>query len=485
MPEQLMRILNIGIISVRKRIFGRKQFQKRQIPYTILIAYSIRTGWNMNITVIGTGYVGLVSGTCLSDFGFQVTCVDIDEKKIKSLNSGIIPIYEPGLEDLVVKNVRQKRLFFTTDMQNAVTRSEVIFIAVGTPPREDGSADMQYVLQAASSIASCMKSYTVVVNKSTVPIGTVQQVTRKITEVLEERGENIPFDVVSNPEFLREGSAVQDFTHPDRIVIGTASERARNIMRNVYRVLYLNNTPFLETTPETAEMIKYASNAFLALKITYINEIANLCEAVGANVKDVSRAMGMDGRISSKFLHAGPGYGGSCFPKDTQAIARIARDSGSRITTIEAAITANEYQKQRMSSKVIQRMGDLSGKTLAVLGITFKPRTDDMRDAPSLVILPELVKAGASLQIFDPQGEKEGPWRFTSIADHITFCSSEAEAYAGADGVLILTEWNQFRQLPLKEMKESMKGFWFFDFRNIYQRALVEEAGFFYEGVGC
>ncbi len=439
----------------------------------------------MNITVIGTGYVGLVSGTCLSDFGFQVTCVDIDDKKIKSLNSGIIPIYEPGLEDLVVKNVRQKRLFFTTDMQNAVTRSEVIFIAVGTPPREDGSADMQYVLQAASSIASFMKSYTVVVNKSTVPIGTVQQVTRKITEVLEERGENIPFDVVSNPEFLREGSAVQDFTHPDRIVIGTASERARNIMRNVYRVLYLNNTPFLETTPETAEMIKYASNAFLALKITYINEIANLCEAVGANVKDVSRAMGMDGRISSKFLHPGPGYGGSCFPKDTQAIARIARDSGSRITTIEAAIRANEYQKQRMSSKVIQRMGDLSGKTLAVLGITFKPRTDDMRDSPSLVILPELVKAGASLQIFDPQGEKEGPWRFEAIADHITFCSSEAEAYTGADGVLILTEWNQFRQLPLKEMKESMKGCWFFDFRNIYQRALVEEAGFFYEGVGC
>ena len=394
----------------------------------------------MNITVIGTGYVGLVSGTCLSGFGFKVTCVDIDEKKIESLNMGIIPIYEPGLDDLVDKNTKEERLFFTTDVKTAVSSADVIFIAVGTPPQDDGSADMQYVLNAAASIAEYMNSYTVIVNKSTVPVGTARQVTQVIKDALELRGAEIPFDVVSNPEFLREGSAVQDFTHPDRIIIGTFSSRAREIMRRVYRVLYLNNTPFLETAPETAEMIKYASNAFLALKITYINEIANLCESVGANVKDVARAMGMDGRISPKFLHSGPGYGGSCFPKDTRAIARIARDYGSVITTIEAAISANEEQKLRMSKKIVNLMGSLEGKTIAVLGITFKPRTDDMREAPSLVILPELVKHGAQLNIYDPEGEKEGSWRLADIKQSITFCSDEEKAYTGADGVIILTE---------------------------------------------
>ncbi len=439
----------------------------------------------MNITVIGTGYVGLVSGTCLSDFGFTVTCVDIDEKKISGLNKGIVPIYEPGLEDMVEKNVAEKRLFFTTDAKNAVLSAQVVFIAVGTPPKEDGSADLQYVLQAAESISSYMKDYTVIVNKSTVPIGTARKVEEVVIETLRKRNVTVPFDVVSNPEFLREGSAVYDFTHPDRIVIGSESEKARSMMRKVYRVLYLNNTPFLETNPETAEMIKYASNSFLALKITYINEIANLCEAVGANVKDVARAMGMDGRISNKFLHPGPGFGGSCFPKDIQAIAQIARGYGSRITTIEAAITANEEQKMRMSRKVIGKMQSLSGKTIAVLGITFKPKTDDMREAPALVILPELVKAGARLNIFDPEGMKEGSWRLSEIQENITFCRDEVEAYTNADAVIILTEWNQFRQLPLKEMKNSMRDNYFFDFRNIYERSQVEDAGFVYEGVGC
>ena len=439
----------------------------------------------MNIAVIGTGYVGLVSGTCLSDFGFQVTCVDVDKKKIEALNSGRVPIYEPGLNDLIEKNVEDQRLFFTTNVKQAIANAEVVFIAVGTPPCEDGSADLQYVLQAAESVADCMQQYTVVVNKSTVPIGTAKKVHDVIAQSLEKQGKDIPFDVVSNPEFLREGSAVGDFTHPDRIVIGTVSKQARDMMRSVYRVLYLNNTPFLETNPETAEMIKYASNAFLALKITYINEIANLCESVGANVKDVARAMGMDGRISSKFLHPGPGYGGSCFPKDTQAIARIGREADSLMTTIEAAIAANEAQKVRMSQKVKRKMGDLHGKTLAVLGITFKPRTDDMREAPALVILPELVKAGAYLRIYDPEGGKEGSWRLAYLEENLTFCEDEQEAYTGADGVIILTEWNQFRQLPLQQMRKMMRDNFFFDFRNIYDRSLIEEAGFIYDGVGC
>ena len=440
----------------------------------------------MKISVIGTGYVGLVAGACLSDFGSTVTCVDTNSKKINELQKGIIPIYEPGLEDLVKSNHISGRLIFTTDVSTAIQKSEVIFIAVGTPPNDDGSADLQYVLSVADDIAAHMNGYKVIVDKSTVPIGTARMVRERIQKGLDERGVEYTFDVVSNPEFLREGSAVYDFMHPDRIVIGVRSEKARDIMRQVYRVLFLNNTPFVETTVETAEMIKYAANAFLALKITYINEIANLCESVGANVQDVAKSMGMDGRISSKFLHPGPGFGGSCFPKDTKALANIAREHGETISLIEATILANEKQKLRMAAKIQQKMGtDLSNKKIAVLGITFKPKTDDMRDASALVILPKLVEAGAVLQIYDPEGRKEGEWRLEDIKNSITFCTNEYEALEGADALLILTEWNQFRQLDLSRVKQIMNGRYFFDFRNIYNRDLIESEGFIYDGVGC
>ena len=440
----------------------------------------------MNISVIGTGYVGLVAGACLSDFGSTVTCVDTNSKKISDLQKGIIPIFEPGLTDIVVSNHTSGRLQFTKDVASAIKNSEVIFIAVGTPPRDDGSADLQYVLSVADDIAAHMNGYKVIVDKSTVPIGTARFVRERIQKGLDARGVDYTFDVVSNPEFLREGSAVYDFMHPDRIVIGTRSEKARDIMRQVYRVLFLNNTPFVETTVETAEMIKYAANAFLALKITYINEIANLCESVGANVQDVAKSMGMDGRISNKFLHPGPGYGGSCFPKDTKALANIAREQGETISLIEATIKANEKQKLRMVAKIQQKMGtDLSQKNIAVLGITFKPKTDDMRDASALVILPKLVEAGASLKIFDPEGKKEGSWRLEHIQASITFCGNEYEALEEADALIILTEWNQFRQLDISRVKQTMKGRYFFDFRNIYQRDLLESEGFIYDGVGC
>ena len=440
----------------------------------------------MNISIIGTGYVGLVAGACLSDFGSTVICVDTNLKKIYDLQNGVIPIYEPGLTDIVVSNHTSGRLQFTTDVASAIKNSEVIFIAVGTPPRDDGSADLQYVLSVSDDIAFHMNGYKVIVDKSTVPIGTARLVRERIQKGLDARGVDYAFDVVSNPEFLREGSAVYDFMHPDRIVIGTRSEKARDIMQQVYRVLYLNNTPFVETTVETAEMVKYAANAFLALKITYINEIANLCESVGANVNDVANAMGMDGRISNKFLHAGPGYGGSCFPKDTKALANIAREHGEEVSLIEATIKSNEKQKERMVVKIQQKMGaDLTHKKIAVLGITFKPKTDDMRNASSLLILPGLVKAGAILQLFDPEGEKEGAWRLDQIKDHITFCENEYEALEGVDALVILTEWNQFRQLDIPRVKQLMKGNYFFDFRNIYYRSTLESEGFIYDGVGC
>ncbi|HCJ93920.1 MAG TPA: UDP-glucose 6-dehydrogenase, partial [Sphaerochaeta sp.] len=335
-----------------------------------------------NIAVIGTGYVGLVSGALLSDFGHSVICVDIDEAKIERLHQGEIPIFEPGLEPVVKNNVFYKRLSFTTDLKLAIDNSEVIFIAVGTPPADDGSADLQYVLAAARGIAEYMNSYKVVVDKSTVPVGTGQKVKAAIQEVLDARGVKTPFDVVSNPEFLREGSAVQDFTHPDRVVIGAESEQARETMKDVYRVLFLNETPFVETDIETAEMIKYAANAFLAMKITFINELANVCEKVGANVQKVAKAMGQDGRISPKFLHAGPGYGGSCFPKDTKALAEIARASGEPMNLMDATVSANEKQKLKMVEKIAKGLGDkLNGATIAILGVTFKPNTDDMREA--------------------------------------------------------------------------------------------------------
>jgi len=436
------------------------------------------------ISVIGSGYVGLVAGTCLADFGLEVICVDNDKKKIEDLRKGKIPIYEPGLELLVEKNVNSKRLSFTTNLKEAVENSEVIFIAVGTPPKDDGSADLQYVLTVAEGIGKYINNYKVVVDKSTVPIGTGQKVKEIIKKELKKRNCSYEFDVVSNPEFLREGSAVRDFTHPDRVVIGTETEKAANIMKDVYRVLYLNETPFVITNIKTAEMIKYASNAFLAMKITYINELANLCEKIGADVHDVAKAMGRDGRISPKFLHPGPGYGGSCFPKDTRALAEIAKEYGERVTLIEQTIKANEKQKLKMVEKIKEKMGNLKGKTIAILGLTFKQNTDDMRESSALVILPELVKAGAKLKVFDPQGIKESKWRLEVLNEDMIYCEDEYTTTKNSDALVILTEWNQFRGLDLNRIRKSMKDNYFFDFRNLYTRSIVEEKGFIYDCVG-
>ncbi|PEX88712.1 UDP-glucose dehydrogenase family protein [Bacillus cereus] len=436
------------------------------------------------IAVVGTGYVGLVSGAILSDFGHTVTCVDVDQNKIDSLKNGIIPIYEPGLEAIVQKNHYYKRLNFTTDIKDAVENNDVIFIAVGTPPADDGSADLQYVLAVAESIAKYMNGYKVIVDKSTVPVGTGQIVKSTVQDTLDKRGIQYDFDVVSNPEFLREGSAVRDFTHPDRVVIGAESERALELMKEVYRVLYLNETPFVETNIETAEMIKYAANAFLAMKITFINEVANVCEKVGADVQKVAKAMGQDGRISPKFLHAGPGYGGSCFPKDTKALARIAHEHGETISLIEATVEANEKQKLKMVDKIVNAMGDVDGKTFAILGITFKPNTDDMRDAPALVILPELAKRGAKFNIYDPEGLKEGTWRLEEIKGSITWCETAYEAITNTNATVILTEWNEFRNLDFEKLHEINGSEYFFDLRNIYNKKMMIEKGFKYYGVG-
>ncbi|MED2036679.1 MULTISPECIES: UDP-glucose dehydrogenase family protein [Bacillus] len=436
------------------------------------------------IAVVGTGYVGLVSGAILSDFGHTVTCVDVDQNKIENLKNGVIPIYEPGLETVVQKNHYYKRLNFTTDIKEAVENNDVIFIAVGTPPADDGSADLQYVLAVAESIAKYMNGYKVIVDKSTVPVGTGQIVKSTVKEALDKRGIEYDFDVVSNPEFLREGSAVRDFTHPDRVVIGAESERALELMKDVYRVLYLNETPFVETNIETAEMIKYAANAFLAMKITFINEVANVCEKVGADVQKVAKAMGQDGRISPKFLHAGPGYGGSCFPKDTKALARIAHEHGETISLIEATVEANEKQKLKMVDKIVNAMGDVDGKTFAILGITFKPNTDDMRDAPALVILPELAKRGAKFKVYDPEGLKEGTWRLEGIKDSITWCETAYEAIASTSATVILTEWNEFRNLDFDKLREIDGSEYFFDLRNIYNKKSMIEKGFKYYGVG-
>lgn len=436
------------------------------------------------ISIVGTGYVGLVSGALLSDFGHSITCVDIDEQKVKMLVEGHIPIFENGLESIVSKNVSDKRLRFTTDIQEAVRQSDIIFIAVGTPPAADGNADLEHVIKVAKSIAEYMNGYKVIVNKSTVPIGTGQRVKETIQEVLKQRAVDYSFDIVSNPEFLREGSAVRDFTHPDRVVIGAESPRAFKIMKEVYRVLYLNETPFVETNLETAEMIKYASNAFLAMKITFINEIANICEKVGADVQKVAQAMGKDGRIAPKFLHAGPGYGGSCFPKDTLALARFAKDSGEPATLVEATIKANEKQKLRMVDKIVNAYENIDGKTLAILGVTFKPNTDDMREAPSLVILPELAKRGVNLKIYDPEGFKEGVWRFNEIKDHLVWCVDIYSAIANTDGVIILTEWNEFRNLDFARWDDLKAAKVLFDLRNIYNKETMVERGFGYWGVG-
>ena len=438
-----------------------------------------------NIAVIGTGYVGSVSGACLADFGNHVICVDSNSEKIESLKKGIIPIYEPGLDVIVERNTKCGRLSFTAELSESLKPSGVVFIAVGTPPADDGSADLVYVEQAARQIGKLIDKYTVIVNKSTVPVGTGKKVHGWVKEEIEKRKINVKFDVVSNPEFLREGSAVYDFTHPDRVVIGSESKRARSIMKDVYRSLYLNETPFVETNIESAEMIKYASNAFLAVKITFINEIANLCEKTGADVRAVSRAMGKDGRISPKFLHPGPGYGGSCFPKDTKALAKTGRDYGEIQHIVEAAIETNEKQKLRAAKKIETVLVSLEKKTICILGLAFKPNTDDMRESPSVSICEYLASRGAKLRVFDPAAMKEALWRLETIKDSVYFAKDEYDAVSGADALVIVTEWNQFRNIDLYRVKELLASHNFFDLRNIYKPQEVTAAGFKYYGIGC
>ncbi|MBP7026747.1 MAG: UDP-glucose/GDP-mannose dehydrogenase family protein [Leptotrichiaceae bacterium] len=438
----------------------------------------------MKIGVVGTGYVGLVQGVILSEFGLEVTCVDTNIEKIEMLKNGGVPIYEPGLEPLLKKNIEAGRLQFTSEIKEAVETSEVLFIAVGTPPADDGSADLRYVLEVANSIGEHMNGYRVVVDKSTVPVGTGKLVKETIQKKLDERGVDFEFDVVSNPEFLREGKAVNDCLRPDRVVIGYSDERAKEMMKKVYNVLYINETPFVFTSVETAEMIKYASNAFLAVKISFINEMALLAEKVGADVQQIAKAMGQDGRISPKFLHAGPGYGGSCFPKDTKAIVDIAKKYGEEFKVIDAAIQANEKQKQKMVEKIVSNMGSVENKVITVLGLSFKPETDDMRDAPSIDIIRGLVKNGARIKAYCPEGIKEAKWRLKDIEESIEYCDNEYIAVKDADATVIITEWNQFRGISLSKVKDLMKGNYLFDLRNIYSKSSEVKKIFNYYGVG-
>ena len=432
----------------------------------------------MRIAMIGTGYVGLVSGVCFSQFGVDVVCVDSDTEKIECLTRGEIPIFEPGLDDLLADNIKAGRLSFTADTESAVKSSDAVFIAVGTPTRRgEGHADLTYVYAAAGEIAQALDGYTVVVTKSTVPVGTGREVERIIRETRPEAD----FDVASNPEFLREGSAINDFMRPDRVVVGTESPRARAVLSALYRPLFLIETPVLFTTLETAEVTKYACNSFLATKITFINEIADLCERVGADVHDVARGIGLDGRIGRKFLHPGPGYGGSCFPKDTLAFVRTAQEYGAPSRIVEAVVEVNDQRKHRMVEKIVNACGGrVKGKTIAVLGVTFKPNTDDMREAPSLVILPGLREAGASIRAFDPEGMDEAK----SVLEDIVWCTDSYNAMEGADCLVILTEWNEFRALDLQRMKGLLRESTIIDLRNIYEHGEMEAAGFKYFSIG-
>ena len=438
----------------------------------------------MNIGVIGTGYVGLVQGIIMAEFGASTICMDISNEKIEKLKKGIIPIYEPGLKELLDKN--SKRVEFTTDIKYVVEQSEVIFIAVGTPPALDGSADLHYVLEVAKNIGKYLNEYKVIVNKSTVPVGTGELVREVIEKELENRGLNINFDIVSNPEFLREGKAVEDCLRPDRVVIGTDSEKAKEIMKRAYDVLFINETPFIFTNIKTAEMIKYASNAFLAVKISFINEIALLAEKVGANTQEIAKAMGKDGRISPKFLHCGPGYGGSCFPKDTKAIVDIAKKYDEEMYVIKAAIDANEKQKRKMVEKIKSKMQEVKDKKIAILGLSFKPDTDDMRDAPSIDIIEGLVESGAKIQAYCPKGIKEAKWRLEKYKDSIQYFEDEYSVVEGVEAVILMTEWNQFRGMNLEKIKKLMKeNYYFFDLRNVYVKDNKIRNLFKYYPVGC
>ncbi|HBC08053.1 MAG TPA: UDP-glucose 6-dehydrogenase [Rhodospirillaceae bacterium] len=432
----------------------------------------------MHVAVVGTGYVGLVSGACFSEFGHNVICVDKDENKIAGLKQGEMPIYEPGLQRLVEGNAEAGRLSFTTDLTEAVKDADAVFIAVGTPSRRgDGHADLSYVYAAAEEIARAIEGYTVVVTKSTVPVGTGAEVEK----IIREARPDAKFDVVSNPEFLREGAAIEDFMRPDRVVIGTESEDAREVMRELYRPLYLIETPIVFTRRQTSELIKYAANTFLATKITFINEIADLCEILDADVQDVARGIGLDGRIGRKFLHAGPGYGGSCFPKDTLALVRTAQDAGSPLRIVETVVDINAKRKKAMAQKIIDACGGaVSGKTIAVLGLTFKPNTDDMRDSPSLDIVPALIAAGAKVRAYDPKGMDEAK----HMLDGVDWCKSAYDTMGGADALAILTEWNEFRALDLDKVRSLMKAPVMIDLRNIYNPDDMAEAGFDYTCIG-
>ncbi len=432
----------------------------------------------MRVTMIGTGYVGLVSGACFADFGHIVTCVDKDADKIARLQKGEIPIFEPGLDDLVKDNVEQGRLFFTTEPNTAIRDADAIFIAVGTPSRRgDGHADLSYVHSAAEEIASVMNGYTVVVTKSTVPVGTGDEV----EAIIRKARPDADFAVVSNPEFLREGAAIADFKRPDRVVVGTDDERARDVMRELYRPLFLNETPILFTSRRTSELTKYAANAFLAMKITFINEIADLCEEVGANVQEVARGIGLDNRIGRKFLNAGPGYGGSCFPKDTLALMNTARDHNAPIELIETTVRVNTARKQKMAQKIIDALdGNVAGKTIAILGLTFKPNTDDMRDAPALDIVPTLQAEGARIRAFDPEGMREAK----RMLKDVQFATGPYDCVQNADAVVFITEWDQFRALDLDRVKDALKAPVVIDLRNIYRPDEMQAKGFAYVSVG-
>lgn len=431
----------------------------------------------MRIVMVGSGYVGLVSGACFADFGHNVVCVDKAAEKIDALKNGVIPIFEPGLDQLVETNVKANRLSFTTELAGPVADADVVFIAVGTPSRRgDGHADLGYVYAAAREIAAAIKGFTIVVTKSTVPVGTGDEVER----IIREANPDADFAVVSNPEFLREGAAIEDFKRPDRIVVGLVDDRARSVMTEVYRPLYLNQSPILFTGRRTSELIKYAANGFLAMKITFINEIADLCERVGADVQDVSRGIGLDGRIGSKFLHAGPGYGGSCFPKDTLALAKTAQDNESPVRLIETTIAVNDNRKRAMGRKVIAAMGgDVRGKKIAVFGLTFKPNTDDMRDSPAIAVIQTLKDAGAIVSGYDPEGMENAK----QLID-IDFASGPYEAAQNADAAVLVTEWNEFRALDLDRLKEVMRTPVLVDLRNVYRRSELDSHGFEYIGVG-
>lgn len=434
----------------------------------------------MNIAMIGTGYVGLVTGTCFAEFGHTVTCIDKVADKISALKDGVVPIYEPGLEAMVQKNSAEGRLHFSADMARAIPGADAVFLAVGTPSsrRGDGYADLTYIHAAARELAPLLQGYTVVVDKSTVPVGTARQVAR----IIRETNAQADFDMASNPEFLREGAAIDDFKRPDRVVIGVESPRAGQVLREIYKPLFLQDTPMVCTGIETAELIKYAANAFLAVKISFINEMAGICEAVGANVIDLAKAIGMDGRIGGKFLHPGPGYGGSCFPKDTLALMRIVQEYGENAHIVAAAVEVNAAQKARMVRKIREMLGGSeTGKTIAVLGLTFKPETDDMRDAPSLTILPALLEKGAQIRAHDPKGMEEAR---RVLPEGVVYTASAYEAAEGADCVVLMTEWNQYRALDLERLRGLMRQPVFIDLRNVYEPEMVRRFGFRYTGVG-